>query len=896
MSTQDLQPDEQSPTIDWVHKRREALAESADADRIPTLEQLPHGAMGLALSGGGERSATLSLGLIQAFSRNDRLFDFDYLSTVSGGGYFGCFLSSLFVPASRRGRLLPHEDDLSAEELADSQLSHADRRAFVEMILDADANEERVPDPSVDGCSYRRDDMRNPIWWLREHSRYLAPNGPTDYPYAIAAISRNWLAMIYTFSIFAFGFFLLLALAMYLPGQHDPDLIWLRNGTDAYALSPILILPAVLALGAAALGASFWLTASLDTRSRWTETWQVTPRLRFYLQAGVVLIGASAAFILANRYDRYPLRIVFWDSRGPEWQAIGLSLALIIAGAVVAVVIALTISRHFVDEGFTNELRRRITKCNASLLQLCAATLALGAIDTLVLLVLRLPSWDRQVSLATFAVAPPGLAWLFGKLPQWFGDGRLRKLLGEHLGTIALIAGGLAFGLLAFATDLAARWIGQCQDKRLIVDPLAALGAFVIIAGVLVVITGLSNGFTNLSSLNNFYAGRLTRAYLGAANFARLRQAVGKGRAKITDNHPADYIDILQYRVAESIAPIHLINATLNETRSASRSQLVDRDRKGIPVVFAPEGVLINAGRGGGDEVALSPDDLRKHGVDALSVGQLCAISGAAVSSAMGNRTSLGSALALTFANLRLGYWWTVNNVIVDKLRIPATGNLWARGPFATFYFLYKEMSARYSLSDRRVYLTDGGHFENSGAYELLRRKTKLIVVGDFGEDHLFHFEDLESLVRKARIDLGFAIRIASTATVEKIFGKRGSAIFLNRFGDSWRSKAADHDSGFALLLEVAENLAQGPNKNGPRKAQMIGRIIWLKPKLIPGLPEDIRGYAARHPGFPQQSTADQFFDEAQWECYRAIGYALGQELLTIPKSGNNGLRNAVPK
>jgi hypothetical protein len=212
----------------------------------------------------------------------------------------------------------------------------------------------------------------------------------------------------------------------------------------------------------------------------------------------------------------------------------------------------------------------------------------------------------------------------------------------------------------------------------------------------------------------------------------------------------------------------------------------------------------------------------------------------------------------------------------------------------ATYYFLFNEMTARYSLADPRVYLSDGGHFENSGAYELLRRRVKVIVVGDFGEDPGYVFEDLENLVRKARIDLGLSINIAPPETVNSIFGEAGTGLFLNQFGGAWRKHAANPKDGFALLLNVFEKPNMPAREIDFGKLTPIGRIIWLKPKLINGLPEDIRGYAAHHPGFPQQGTGDQFFDEAQWECYRAIGYALGQQLMTATSPKRDALRKAI--
>ncbi|MBI3082268.1 MAG: patatin-like phospholipase family protein, partial [Gemmatimonadetes bacterium] len=54
------------------------------------------GKVGLACSGGGIRSATFCLGFFQGLAQHGLLRHVDYLSTVSGGGYFGSFLGRLF--------------------------------------------------------------------------------------------------------------------------------------------------------------------------------------------------------------------------------------------------------------------------------------------------------------------------------------------------------------------------------------------------------------------------------------------------------------------------------------------------------------------------------------------------------------------------------------------------------------------------------------------------------------------------------------------------------------------------------------------------------------------------------------------------------------------------------
>jgi hypothetical protein len=503
-------------------------------------------------------------------------------------------------------------------------------------------------------------------------------------------------------------------------------------------------------------------------------------------------------------------------------------------------------------------------------------------------------SWTPTAAVAL----APAAAFLFSKLPQWLAGGKLAKFMGDHVWTVALVIGVTAFASVAVAADVIVQAVARPAGGW----PIGADGSltalstavwpWLAITSALTLLTGWSNGFVNLSSLHSFYAGRLTRAYLGASNVARLVDAIKIGdKAPITDNHAGDHVDLSRSRAIDSIGPIHLINVTLNETRSRGRSQLMDRDRKGVPVVFAPEGVLINAGRNS-DAALIEWSAIRSAGcVDALSVGQACAISGAAASSGMGGRTTLGGALAFTFANIRLGYWWMVGDVVRNKLNIPTAGRL-IPGPVSTFYYLFNEMTARYSLADSRIYLSDGGHFENSGAYELLRRGVKVIVVGDFAQDEGYLFGDLENLVRKARIDLGLSVCVAGKESVAKLFGEEARRLFLNEHGDEWREHASDPRTGLALLLEVHRRPEQAKGVSDDNDP--VGRIVWLKPKPSVFLPEDVQGYRAQHRKFPQEATGDQFFDEAQWESYRAVGYMLGAVLLSQTEVGADLLRRAL--
>jgi hypothetical protein len=473
-------------------------------------------------------------------------------------------------------------------------------------------------------------------------------------------------------------------------------------------------------------------------------------------------------------------------------------------------------------------------------------------------------------------------------------------MLSSYAPAIALVAGISLFGMLAVVGDLviqSAIW-NTPHSWPIGGDPLHAMDYHVVaeiglIALILLIITGLATGFINLSSLHSLYASRLSRAYLGATNISRLRAKKG-----ITDSDGADYIDVSRYQQHASASPLHLINVTLNETLNRQASSLVDRDRKGVPMIFGPEGLFVDPAHGDSPKTRHQDaqpsffdwETLRERHVESLSVGQLCAISGAAASPGMGARTSLGTSLALTFANIRLGYWWDVH----DLLRGPRALKddflyvawLMATRVLRTYFYLGNEMLGRYSRDYRRVYLSDGGHFENSAAYELLRREVKAMLVCDNGADPEYHFEDLQNLVRKARIDLGLELRVAEARTVTELFGAEASTMFLNADGGAWRKSAANRDSkGFVLLIEVFADGADEPQS----------RLLWLKPCLMPDMPEDLVGYAVAHPDFPQQTTGDQFFDEAQWESYRMLGCVITDKLLSNSLFGRDLVRRAMP-
>jgi hypothetical protein len=234
-----------------------------------------------------------------------------------------------------------------------------------------------------------------------------------------------------------------------------------------------------------------------------------------------------------------------------------------------------------------------------------------------------------------------------------------------------------------------------------------------------------------------------------------------------------------------------------------------------------------------------------------LDLGDWCAISGAAFSTGMGMRTSLGLSLLAGLANVRLGYWWNFNSERIRAGILAAYRYLWSelmgdfRGPWRAFWFL-----------------TDGGHFDNTGVYELVRRRVGIILLCDNGADPDFGFDDLGNLARKIRTDFG--------ADMEPCVPRGSTKTY---FGQTSDFKApADGDTSprpqkCALLFRISY-----PGATPGTVSSDWTLLIVLKPHQLAEAPVDVLEYAAANPDFPHQSTLDQFFDEAQWESYRRMG------------------------
>jgi hypothetical protein len=165
------------------------------------------------------------------------------------------------------------------------------------------------------------------------------------------------------------------------------------------------------------------------------------------------------------------------------------------------------------------------------------------------------------------------------------------------------------------------------------------------------------------------------------------------------------------------------------------------------------------------------------------------------------------------------------------------------------------------------VYLSDGGHFDNLGLYEMVLRRNKFIVVSDASGDPTCSFDDLGNAVRKIRIDLGIPIEFPRELPIypRSMPDKRAS-------GRYWAIGR--------IRYSCVDRKATDPEHSKLTDDDFDGTLVYIKPAFY-GLKEsrDVYNYAIANDAFPHESTTDQFYSESQFESYRALGAFIVDQL-----------------
>lgn len=913
---------------------------------------------GVAISGGGIRSATFALGVFQAFAKKGHLGRFDYLSTVSGGGYFGGFYGSLFTRPQAK-----FED--------------------VEKALADDSPQ---------------------LSYLRRNGRFLAPAGGRDLLLGGAVLFRNWVAVILVIGCLAVGLGLLLEFFSLLLhpwlrfpenspifGLNWQEMLWWDSGYRVWLSEWLWVSAALVALAAAPLGWSYFLVGSSESASTaWIKN-------RPSIKPLMIAVNAALVGIALSQYPRYPLLscALCYLSTVTMAQTIAADHCLALQGkriedvqlkvgeGFIALILGFTMSilalasalsfgssqpvqgglaflvvlllcrsvLHFASPKDAREVdrdqfsRHMVSVWLKRWLVVAGFCLALGLIQTggrtLYLFMKQDVNWllgaFGTVMTALSGYARRGLVSLGSSATKeersrsWMSS--LPAILGALLALLLAILVSALVAQLIYSEPPFHELNGEPIATRK--NAIASATRLVLIFLVLSFCFGLSRRLLNNSTHLPLYSARITRAYLGATNKLRVplhkekpspaeNAKVAAHRASALHLMPNDDIPLKSYYRTDNEdspyakgAPLHLINVTINETVDGRLGDY-NPDAKGLGLAIGPCGMSAGVKHhrlfswNSPDKVTVFPEraDYRvfepitepqffktlslpffKPQPEQLSLGRWLGVSGAAFSTGLGLRTSFGTSFLAGITNIRLGHWWFAGVKRAFTLTRFFGPVFWVQ------QYLFRELAARFpGTANSLWYLSDGGHFENMGAYELLRRRLQTIVILDGEADPHYEFDGLAHLVRKARIDFGAEIHFLGREHPE--FQNLIAPELQAQFGTLDEMRRGKWERDVRLVSEaseVAELRVRGFKLQAPSQkersqvhaavARVVysdkseGVLIYVKPTLTGRESPDVTRYHTEHPSFPHESTGDQFFDEAQWESYRKLGADIGQRV-----------------
>ena len=329
----------------------------------------------------------------------------------------------------------------------------------------------------------------------------------------------------------------------------------------------------------------------------------------------------------------------------------------------------------------------------------------------------------------------------------------------------------------------------------------------------------------NLLTIHRFYRDRLQTAYL-------MRQQGDRGKP------------IMLHELLANAGPYPLINTCLNVLNEADPA---------FAGAAASDYFLLSPLFCGSKLTGYAPTTTRRFRTTTLATAVAC--SGAAVNPGMGTKTNRVLAFVMALLNLRLGYW-------MDNPRADAAARL-HRYPWWPYYLLL-ELFGKTDTRRALVNVSDGGFIDNLGIYELLRRRCDLIIALDASADPKFEFSDLNNLVVRARNELGLVITFRQ---------------------DPEQMIRPSVSNGFSRSQFVVADITELPGKSQDQPYQ--GLLVYAKSSLCAqkswlNVSSQSFDYKTYHPAFPHESTADQFFDEAQWRAYYQLGRFIAGDLLKV--------------
>jgi hypothetical protein len=891
-------------------------APTAVAPTAPGLAARAHAQQlaGLAFSGGGIRSATFNLGILQALAELRVLRNVDYLSTVSGGGYIGAWLSRWLH--RERGDIATIEDALTPGSKA-SPHGEADEVKFLRQYTNYLTP--RTGFFSADTWALLATYVRNTTLNMAILVALLA--AVMVVPRLLATFVRDasasmpgvpWFAtvglvcMLWTVGMIAanissrpdrtqhnlllgqgqFNVILFIILPLMVAGCTGSIALWAHRGAIAEAvhnLDPRLL---QWILGAGVIYFCAW-AAGWGGAQLYNVRHRVPGTPRRPLSARALIVAGAGHFLCAVTAlgvgTTAVLALTAWLA-GMAGGVADMTVPLVAFGMPVLCStfgFTMVLCVGLVGRNYSDQSREWWSR------QSGWTTIIVSGWVTLVALSLYAPgllAWVHAQSrgwmsalLATGWVGVTLTGLLVGHGSQGAGNGAgAGNGNGNGNGALDAVARAaplvFSMGALCLVSTLLQHAlpgaVAAIDAQASLASVLAAYDVqtlavgwrtLVVIASLLALAGALLAWRVDINkfSLHMMYRNRLVRAYLGASNTEREPHP-------FTGFDPNDDLEMAALMAPAAEGPMqrpyHIVNTALNLVKG---KELAWQTRKAagyafmpafcgfeLPRMAAPGGTRLaqEAMRGCFRPTASYTTSGQATADDGgVHLGMAMAVSGAAASPSMGFHSSPPLAFLMTLFNVRLGRWFanpTMRVRQVDGQPVPPPTS-----PPVGIWYLLREL---FGLTDARspyLYLSDGGHFENLGVYELVRRRCRLVIAVDAGADSQFDFSDLGNAIRKCATDLNVEIEI-DVSRIEVV-------------------KQTEFSGAHCVTGRIRyDKIDEGGE---------VGTLLYIKPSLTGNEFADIVNYRKTNKTFPHQSTADQWFDETQFETYRSLGYNIGK-------------------
>jgi len=814
---------------------RNRLSKSDAETKDPIKPGTQHLLAGLALSGGGIRSATFNLGLLQALCCEGLIGRIDYLSTVSGGGYIGSCLTTLAnskidspdkllgiagFPFSNRP---PNSPDCNSKETDQTSQSEKDK------TQDSAGQSESAPQNKI-GCDECTAGIeKEPVRHLRYYSNYItaARNLIQKYIRPAMVFLRSMTLNFATVVPYLLTLAIVLAFLFSLRINFGWDNSFFNNFMfDLHKFESAL--KKVENETAAYRGYVLKHTASLPVDD-------FDDRVQILLHQD----GLHKKLLHELQQNRETAE----KQLSAEWRPVWLGPLVIFGAMIVLSMLLLPFYSKEYDSRF------KASRWLGSMLLVSGAILLVYLYGAMLDLWMhwRLPSELGFVSLLSLltpkllqAITATGEK---GNKP-WVKISTTIILLALVPLTLLYLT-GIAIHFLTPVADSGPEFWSKLPVRYAIL--IASAGILFIVCAVFIDV--------NRISLHKFYRDRLSQAYL-----------IQDGGTKVFDS--VKHRDKLNLSNLTAKAPYHLINTNLNLTkklpfeyknsdRNPPRAHREGIIRNGESFIFSKEWC-------GSEKTGYRKTASYETRDGHLDLGTAMAISGAAANVGMGLINLPFLRLLMGLLNIRLGYW-APNPKKGSYPKLTSSENTNNRNPdhdnrpgwfhpidnFRKSWRSIYEWFLGYKLDAEFINLSDGGHFENLGVYELLRRRCKYIIVGDAEADPQMSFNALSNLIRLARIDFGIVIDI-DISDIKP---------------DPETGNSRNHSAVGVIRYPAVDDLIEER-----------GYMLYCKSSLTGDEPQHLHEYRVHNPDFPHESTADQWFDERQFEIYRELGYHIGRK------------------